>query len=173
MPPRLTRASGIDKSVYRVPPPGVNGLSPFRRKRTCRMMMAERFAPRSASQCIRLNRRAFAEGLDLEYLYSCALHHNQDLLSRAKDPGTIRGVVVAGRAVGEFDAEPEIVAALRGYTLRGTCTVQACRRNVQFPRLWSNLDSALFCFCVNRSADAYRTDLKYRSRTNSIHLRDF
>ena len=45
------------------PPPGVNGLSPFRRKRTCRMMMAERFAPRSASQCIRLNRRAFAEGL--------------------------------------------------------------------------------------------------------------
>ena len=62
--------------------------------------------------------------------------------------------VVASPALGQFDAEPEIDAALRGHTLRGTCTVQACRRNVQFPRLWSNLESALFCLCVNRSADA-------------------
>ena len=29
------------------------------------------------------------------------------------------------------------------------------RRNVQFPRLWSNLDGALFCFCVNRTAETY------------------
>lgn len=37
------------------------------------------------------------------------------------------------------------------------------RRDVQFPRLWSNLDGALFCFCVNRTADTYRTDLKIPS----------
>jgi len=37
------------------------------------------------------------------------------------------------------------------------------RRGVQFPRLWSNLDGALFCFCVNRTADTYRTDLKIPS----------
>ena len=34
------------------------------------------------------------------------------------------------------------------------------RRDVQFPRLWSKLDGALFCFCVNRTADRYHTDLK-------------
>ncbi|GKS58317.1 hypothetical protein YTPLAS18_18440 [Nitrospira sp.] len=28
--------------------------------------------------CIRINRRAFAESFDEEYLYYCALHHNQD-----------------------------------------------------------------------------------------------
>jgi len=37
------------------------------------------------------------------------------------------------------------------------------RRDVQFPRLWSNLDGALFCFCVNRTADTYRTDRKIPS----------
>ena len=37
------------------------------------------------------------------------------------------------------------------------------RRDVRFPRLWSNLDGALFCFCVNRTADTYRTDLKIPS----------
>lgn len=74
--------------------------APF--KRTCRMKLAERCAPRSANQCIRHNRRAFAEGYDLEYFYSCAVHHNQDLLSRAKNSGTIRSMVVAGRVRGEF-----------------------------------------------------------------------
>lgn len=29
------------------------------------------------------------------------------------------------------------------------------RRDVKFPRLWSNLDGALFCFCVNRTAKTY------------------
>ena len=29
--------------------------------------------------CIRINRRAFAEEFDQEYLYYCALHHNQDM----------------------------------------------------------------------------------------------
>jgi hypothetical protein len=61
---------------------------------------------------------------------------------------------VAGRALGELDADPEIGATLRCHTLRGTSTVQTGRRDVQFPRLWSNLESPLFCFCVNRSADA-------------------
>jgi hypothetical protein len=37
------------------------------------------------------------------------------------------------------------------------------RRDVKFPRLWSNLDGALLCFCVNRTADTYRTDLKIPS----------
>jgi hypothetical protein len=34
------------------------------------------------------------------------------------------------------------------------------RQDVKFPRLWSNLDGALFCFCVNRTADKYRTNLR-------------
>ena len=104
-------------------------------KRTCRMMLAERCAPRSANQCIRHNRRAFAEGYDLEYLYSCALHHNQELLTRAKDSGTIRSMVVAGRVRVEFG------------------------RNVPFPRLWSNRDSALarrsICFLIARGFPSY------------------
>lgn len=37
------------------------------------------------------------------------------------------------------------------------------RRDVKLPRLWANLDGALFCFCVNRTADMYRTDLKIPS----------
>ena len=36
-------------------------------------------------------------------------------------------------------------------------------RDFQFPRLWSNLDGALFCFCVNRTADTYCRDLKVQS----------
>jgi len=137
------------------------------------MMMAERFAPRSASQCIRLNRRAFAEGLTWNISTPVRSTTTMIYLAEQKILTRSEAWVVAGRAVDEFDAEPEIVAALRGYTLCGTCTVQACRRNVQFPRLWSNLDSALFCFCVNRSADAYRTDLKYCSRTNSNPFEGF
>ena len=37
------------------------------------------------------------------------------------------------------------------------------RRDVKFPRLWSNLDGALFCFCVNRTAKTYFEHLKYYS----------
>jgi hypothetical protein len=36
-------------------------------------------------------------------------------------------------------------------------------REVQFPLLWSKLDGSLFCFCVNRTADTYHTDLKIPS----------
>ena len=42
------------------------------------------------------------------------------------------------------------------------------RRDVQFPRLWSKLDGTLFCFCVNRTADTFRTDLKILSEGPSV-----
>ena len=40
------------------------------------------------------------------------------------------------------------------------------RRYVQFPRLWSNLDGALFCFCVNRTAKTYFEHLFQGGGTN-------
>ncbi|RPH79551.1 MAG: hypothetical protein EHM80_07585 [Nitrospiraceae bacterium] len=81
----------------------------------------------------------------------------------------IRGVVVAGRALRELDAEPEIGAALRCHTLRGTCTVQSCRRNVQFPRLRSNLDSAVLLMRQSiRGRVSHRPEGTVQGPTQSI-----
>ena len=33
-------------------------------------------------------------------------------------------------------------------------------REFQFKRMWSHLDGALYCFCVNRRAESYRRELQ-------------
>ncbi len=42
------------------------------------MMTGEKFVSLLGLRCVRINRRAFAEEFDDEYLYYCCLHHNQD-----------------------------------------------------------------------------------------------
>ena len=73
----LARASGIDK---------VFTVSTAKSKRSLAHQEEENLPDDDGGEicatlglpCIRLNRRAFAEGFDQEYLYYCALHHNQD-----------------------------------------------------------------------------------------------
>jgi hypothetical protein len=48
-------------------------------------------------KCIRINRRAFAEEFDDEYLYYCALHHNQDVnLKEISKHITQAGILLTG-----------------------------------------------------------------------------
>ena len=73
----LARASGIDKVFTVCTAKGKQGLAHQEEENLADDDGGEICATLGLA-CIRLNRRAFSEGFDQEYLYYCALHHNQD-----------------------------------------------------------------------------------------------
>jgi hypothetical protein len=73
----LARASGIDK-VFTVPTAKSTRFLAHQEEEILPDDDGGEICAALGLPCIRLNRRAFAEDFDLEYLYYCALHHNQD-----------------------------------------------------------------------------------------------
>src|SRR6185503_12181650 len=73
----LARASGIDK-VFTVPTAKSKWSLAHQEEENLPDDDGGEICATLGLPCIRLNRRVFAEGFDQEYLYYCALHHNQD-----------------------------------------------------------------------------------------------
>ena len=79
--------------------------------------------------CIRVNRRAFAEEFDQEYLYYCALHHNQDAnleeISKHVSKvsllltGTLGEMWYSKDCLGKFGRQVDLGSEMRGWSLAG------------------------------------------------------